>query len=473
MERVFKIVCFVLFPILTFAQAVIIEPAISSYQGNDVEIFGKNTSSSPLKIFSNSPYNYLRFYTQGGQEQGHIIAENGIIGLKGFGKTTLNVSSGPKLTVSSGGNVGIGDDYNGDTYKLSVKANNSSVASFFNEDPSGDIYINYHNKHYLQVSPTLARYYGDVNLAFQAPTSINFETNGTSRLFLGESFGNVGIGTTTPDAKLDVKGDIKAFGMAVGDNTNSLGDNAISFGTGSYALSKSSLVIGEYNDISDSPNGSLSNLTDRVFQIGNGASDVLRSNSLTVLKNGNIGIGTLEPISKLEVNGEIKSTELDFTGTTERRPVFANKDGILQIESTSYHYMSYNFSSVQAQNYDDQLIRGSGYAWFNTTTSPKTLYVPVNLPDGVKITNVRMYLLDNSTSNLSFEFNKNTHVSNNFTNIATATSSTNTANIFSINSAANEIIDNQANSYYINVSSSGNWIGNSLRFHSVIITYLY
>ncbi|MFC3809694.1 hypothetical protein [Lacihabitans lacunae] len=176
-----------------------------------------------------------------------------------------------------------------------------------------------------------------------------------------------------------------------------------------------------------------------------------------------------------EGNGTLRSKELDFAETisTERRPVYADKDGILRVENSSNHYMSYNFTSVQAQNYDDQIIRGSGFAWFNTTTSPKTLYLPVNLPDGVKVTNVRMYLLDNSASNLSFTFNKNTHVTNTFTSIATAQSSTNTVSIFSINNNANETIDNANNSYYVNISSSGNWTGNTLQFHSLVITYQY
>lgn len=171
----------------------------------------------------------------------------------------------------------------------------------------------------------------------------------------------------------------------------------------------------------------------------------------------------------------IQSNELDFEETisTERRPVFADKDGILRVENSSNHYMSYNFTSVQAQNYDDQIIRGSGFAWFNTTTSPKTLYLPLNLPDGVKVTNVRMYLLDNSASNLSFTFSKNTHVTNTFTTIATTQSSTKTAGIFSINNNASETIDNANNSYYVNISSSGNWTGNTLQFHSLVITYQY
>jgi hypothetical protein len=133
--------------------------------------------------------------------------------------------------------------------------------------------------------------------------------------------------------------------------------------------------------------------------------------------------------------------------------------------------LSYNFSSVQAQDWDDQLRKGSGYAWFNTTTLPKTMYLPLNLPDEVVITNVRMYVWDNSASHISFVLNKNTHTTNVFTAVASAKSNFNVASIGSIAASINEMIDNQTHSYYLNISSDGNWTGDTLKFHSLVITY--
>jgi hypothetical protein len=173
--------------------------------------------------------------------------------------------------------------------------------------------------------------------------------------------------------------------------------------------------------------------------------------------------------------GTISSSELEFSAntTTERRQVFADKDGVLRSENSSNQYASYNFTAIQAQDYDDQLRKGSGFAWFNTTTTPATMYLPVNLPNGVKITNVRMFIKDDSASNLSFTLNRNSHLSNTFTTIATATSASQIGTIFSLNDSANETVDNQNNSYYVNISSVGNWTGNTLQFHSLVITYQY
>ncbi|MEY4538750.1 MAG: hypothetical protein RLZZ306_507 [Bacteroidota bacterium] len=174
--------------------------------------------------------------------------------------------------------------------------------------------------------------------------------------------------------------------------------------------------------------------------------------------------------------GSFRSQDLSFTttNTAQIKPIFADKDGNLVVNNATTHYQSYNFTAVQAQDYDDQLRRGSGFAWFNTTTVGATMYLPVNLPDGVKVTNVRMYVKDNSASNISFTFTKNDHLSNAFTAIASAQSASNVASVFSINdSTVNEVINNLDNSYYVNISSAGSWTGNTLQFHSLVISYQY
>lgn len=216
----------------------------------------------------------------------------------------------------------------------------------------------------------------------------------------------------------------------------------------------------------------------------------LKMNSVygTVLRVGNdqkvsinpsisgTGIDGLAPAkAHLDVNNTVRSGELDFdeNNNTERRPVFADKDGILRIQNSSYHALSYNFTAVQAQNYDDQLKKGSGYAWFNTTNEPKTMYLPINLPDNVKLVTIRLYVLDNSTSNLSFTFYKNSHISNAFTPFLSFESDSNGSNVVNLNATSDEVIDNINNSYYLNISSLGNWTGNTLAFHSLVITYQY
>jgi hypothetical protein len=175
----------------------------------------------------------------------------------------------------------------------------------------------------------------------------------------------------------------------------------------------------------------------------------------------------------VQIRNSFEVNSLGYAGIIggELRQVYVNEDGLFLTRSTSNQYASYNFSSVQAQNSSDLIVRGSGYAWFNSLSGSKTFYIPVNLPDGVNVSNVRMFIRDNSTSNMSFTFSKNSHLSNTFTTIATSQSSTNNTNLLSINANASETIDNQNNSYYVNISSGGDWTGNTLQFHSLVITY--
>jgi hypothetical protein len=77
-------------------------------------------------------------------------------------------------------------------------------------------------------------------------------------------------------------------------------------GFNSTSKMQSGLSIGQFNDISDTPNGSISNTSDRLFQIGNGVDSTRRANAITVLRNGNLGLNLINPSSTLHVNGFTK-----------------------------------------------------------------------------------------------------------------------------------------------------------------------
>jgi hypothetical protein len=198
--------------------------------------------------------------------------------------------------------------------------------------------------------------------------------------------------------------------------------------------------------------------------------------ALSILPNGSVGIGTDPSINaKLDVEGNIRSASLDFTeqNASDKRLLFADNNGVIRADNSTNQYQSYNFTAIHPQDYTDQLIKGSGYAWINTTNIGATIYLPVNLPDGVKVSNIRAFLWDDSASDLVFTFSRNSHLSNSFSTISTATTTGASAAIRFFDATANETIQNQSNSYYVNISSVGNWIGNNLRFHSIVITYNY
>ncbi len=106
------------------------------------------------------------------------------------------------------------------------------------------------------------------------------------------------------------------FSTAIGTNniasaTSSvaIGESNVASGAGSFAAGsnlkvkgRASFVTGWYNDTSDTPNPQFIAPTDRLFQVGNGDGFFgTLSNALTILRNGDHGIGTLNPRARLHV----------------------------------------------------------------------------------------------------------------------------------------------------------------------------
>jgi hypothetical protein len=77
-----------------------------------------------------------------------------------------------------------------------------------------------------------------------------------------------------------------AYSTSSGTYTSANGITSTTMGSYTIARSNNSLVVGTYNDTSN---------TNTLFEVGNGAADYARSNALTVLANGNIGIGIPSP----------------------------------------------------------------------------------------------------------------------------------------------------------------------------------
>jgi len=116
--------------------------------------------------------------------------------------------------------------------------------------------------------------------------------------------GNVGIGTTNPTAKLDVNGNIKTSGEIIG----TLGTGAAQFRAvyGSYGIMLRNDGGNTYFLLTASgdPYGGWNGL--RPFIINDASGNVNIANTVFAHYNGNVGIGTTNPTSKLDVNGNIK-----------------------------------------------------------------------------------------------------------------------------------------------------------------------
>ncbi len=119
--------------------------------------------------------------------------------------------------------------------------------------------------------------------------------------------GNIGIGTTDPRAKLHIEGDtyvgtnpIKFLGASTGINKiQSFAGNV--FGTWEFKS--------QFDNIIFDAGADGNNLRKIIFKIGG-------SDKMLIAENGNVGIGTTNPDSKLAVNGTIHSKEVrvDLSG---------------------------------------------------------------------------------------------------------------------------------------------------------------
>ena len=86
----------------------------------------------------------------------------------------------------------------------------------------------------------------------------------------------------------------KAIGIgsvSMGSQTQALSYQSIAAGYGTLAIAMQSFVIGHYNDTTGSMiNPNVSKPTDVIFQVGNGKEEFIRSNALTLYRNGAMAI---------------------------------------------------------------------------------------------------------------------------------------------------------------------------------------
>ncbi len=113
---------------------------------------------------------------------------------------------------------------------------------------------------------------------------------------------------------------------SMGFATRANGRASVSMGVETKADAYSALAMGRYNIGGGHPTNWLA--TDPIFEVGIGSGNLSRTNALTILKNGNIGIGNAAPTARLEVDGNIRSS--DLVGVGERN-VVADASGNLII----------------------------------------------------------------------------------------------------------------------------------------------
>jgi hypothetical protein len=209
--------------------------------------------------------------------------------------------------------AGIGNNIK--THPFNGKRNNALAASF----------MRFHN--------------GDIHFATTKANSNAIHLNNSYTRMLIDSKGNVGIGTTTPQAKLDVAGKIEAGkGTTQGGiflQQKYSGGNIINSLSSNYSSGSMILGYGAAGMEGSGSSGQLVSTFDNTsahraaLRIGAGTLEFLSSQSPLSTKvgdeinlksrfkidtNGNVGIGTTSPDKKLSVVGTSTSPIIEVTG---------------------------------------------------------------------------------------------------------------------------------------------------------------
>jgi hypothetical protein len=268
--------------------------------------------------------NDLRFYTE-------------------FGETPSE-----RMRISSSGNVGIGTTgpqdmlhiyKNGDAY-LRTEANNGTGSYRIFQIGTGSDY----NFHIKDATPGQTR---DIMTALY-------------------NTGNVGIGTTNPNKNLEVSqatdGAVIRISSTKNDASHSIGgvQGSLEFYSADASVGGSSSGAGVRTSINSVVTSAAGPWNDLTFNTtGTDGSNVER---MRILNNGNVGIGTTDPLEKLHVVGNIRNSALAGTGN---RAVYSDASGNFTNTSSDIRL------KTNIENLSDRLdilgtlgrLRGIYYNW--------------------------------------------------------------------------------------------------------------
>ena len=199
----------------------------------------------------------------------------------------LQPGGSTSITLLSGGNVGIGTTSPGS--KLDVRGS----GYFLGTASSGAALVTIENNSGSTATSYGLLVLGGGNSSNGRTFEVRDASGNTDLIVKGD--GNVGIGTTTPGAKLDIKGDGAVSGLTFRTTDSSNNET--------FYINDGGTVGVRYYPFKIGVASGTTNIANSRFQIATTGGDFV------VLNDGKTGIGTTSPSAKLHVNGVITAND--------------------------------------------------------------------------------------------------------------------------------------------------------------------
>ena len=270
---------------------------------------------------------------------GQAVANSDAPSFMSFG-TSADGSSSPseRMRIDSSGNVGIGVS---PSYPLHVGTSGAGIKGFFSNNTDADLTFNLSS---------------GVSLVTPTTGILAFGTSGSERMRI-DSSGNVGIGTTSPQSG---GGSAKWL---------SLNGTAAYSGGVVYTIGSTTKAYSYFE----------SDYLKQQAQTGFGQKFIVNGNNtaITILSNGNVGIGTASPSRKLVVSGAadgiIQSNDTAGNGSHLRMLADVTAQNVINWDKDTA--LRFATSDEDWANYSERMrITSTGNVGIGTTSPTNVLH---------------------------------------------------------------------------------------------------
>jgi Head domain of trimeric autotransporter adhesin len=195
---------------------------------------------------------------------------------------------------------------------------------------------------------------------------------------MGSSTSASGYFSTAMGSSTLASGD---YSTAMGFSTSASGTSSTAMGYFNKSKSFAGTVVGVYNDSTNAANPSSINSNNRIFQIGNGTANNARSNAMTVLQNGNVGIGELTPAVPLNFASAL-GNKISLWGNTTNHYGMGIQSNLMQFYVPSNgDDMAFGYGNSNAFT-ERMRIKGNGKVGIGTTSPNASATLDVSSTTG-------------------------------------------------------------------------------------------